>query len=56
VLRLLTHQKGVGNLNWSSEPPDAIVNKDNASLLEYTYTLAPLFAGDDAMNKSKDII
>jgi beta-galactosidase len=56
VLRLLTHQKGVGNLNWSSEPPDAIVNKNNANLLEYTYTLTPLFAGDDAMNKSKDII
>ena len=56
VLRLLTHQKGVGNLDWGSEPPDAIVNKNNASLLEYTYTLTPLFDGDDAMEKSKDII
>ncbi|MDR2670350.1 MAG: DUF4981 domain-containing protein, partial [Oscillospiraceae bacterium] len=56
VLRLLTHQKGVGNLDWGSEPPDAVVDKNNASLLAYTYTLTPLFAGDDAMDASKDII
>ncbi|MDR1060906.1 MAG: DUF4981 domain-containing protein [Clostridiales bacterium] len=56
VLRLLTHQKGVGNLDWGSEPPDAIVNKNNAAILEYTYTLTPLFDGDDAMDKSKYII
>jgi beta-galactosidase len=56
VLRLLTHQKGVGNRDWGTEPPEAIVNKNDASLLEYTYTLAPLFDGDDAMDKSKDII
>lgn len=56
VLRLLTHQKGVGNRDWGTEPPDAIIAKNNASLLEYTYTLTPLFAGDDAMDKSKNII
>jgi hypothetical protein len=56
VLRLLTHQKGVGNLDWNDDPKDALVLKTNAALLDYSYTLMPLFADTDPMEKSKEII
>lgn len=56
VLRLLTHQKGVGNVNWSSEPVSAVINKNNSELLSYSYTLMPLAKGTDPMEKSKEIL
>lgn len=55
-LRLLLHQKGVGNINWSGEPATAVINKSNASLLEYSYTLMPLSKDTDPMAKSKEIL
>lgn len=55
VLRVLEHQKGVGNLDWGSEPPSAMIRKTDAALLDYTYTLAPLEAGSDPMARSKAI-
>ncbi|WP_369824588.1 beta-galactosidase domain 4-containing protein [Cellulosimicrobium sp. CUA-896] len=55
VLRVLEHQKGVGNLDWGSEPPSAVIRKTDADLLDYTYTLTPLEAGSDPMALSKAI-
>ncbi|MCB7135078.1 glycoside hydrolase family 2 TIM barrel-domain containing protein [Cellulosimicrobium marinum] len=55
VLRVLDHQKGVGNLDWGSEPPSAMIPKTDADLLDYTYTLTPLEAGSDPMALSKAI-
>ena len=56
ALRVLNHQKGVGNRTWSDEPIDAVINKTDAELLEYTYTLMPLSADTDPMEKSKEIL
>lgn len=56
ALRLLNHQKGVGNRTWSDEPIDAVINKTDTELLEYTYTLMPLSADTDPMEKSKEIL
>ncbi len=55
-LRLLTHQKGVGNLDWGSEPVGNVLEKTMLDLFNYSYTLRPLFADSDAMSKSKEII
>ena len=56
VLRLLTHQKGVGNKTWGTEPADAILYKTDTDLLDYSYTLMPLSADTDPMEKSKEIM
>lgn len=56
ALRLLTHQKGVGNVDWSSEPVSAVIRKTDTELLDYSYTLMPLSAGADPMEKSKEIL
>ncbi|MEY8390872.1 glycoside hydrolase family 2 TIM barrel-domain containing protein, partial [Lachnospiraceae bacterium 45-W7] len=56
VLRLLTHQKGVGNIDWGTEPLTAVINKTDTELLDYSYTLMPLFADTDPMEKSKEIL
>lgn len=55
-LRLLLHQKGVGNVNWSGEPVSAVINKNRSELLEYSYTLMPLSKDADPMEKSKEIL
>ena len=55
VLRVLTHQKGVGNLDWGSEPPSAVIRKTDPDLLSFTYVLKPLEAGADPMAGSKTI-
>ncbi|HCC34418.1 MAG TPA: hypothetical protein DEQ02_01790, partial [Ruminococcaceae bacterium] len=68
VLRLLHHQKGVGNLDWSHNPQYAkmytngtvgdgsrLENTEGLSLLESKYTLMPLFANSDPMALSKEI-
>lgn len=56
ALRVLNHQKGVGNRTWSDEPIDAVINKTDTELLEYTYTLMPLSSDTDPMEKSKEIL
>lgn len=55
ALRLLNHQKGVGNKDWGTEPVSAVINKTDKDLLSYTYTLMPLSAKTDPMEKSKEI-
>lgn len=55
-LRLLTHQKGVGNVTWATEPVSAVIRKTDTELLDYSYTLMPLFADTDPMEKSKEIL
>ncbi len=55
-LRLLTHQKGVGNVTWATEPVSAVIRKSDTELLNYSYTLMPLFADSDAMEKSREIL
>jgi len=71
VLRLLHHQKGVGNLDWSHNPQYAKIYRsgnvgggtgntaytDGAfGLLEARYTLMPLFEGSDPTVLSKSIM
>jgi len=55
VLRLLKHQKGVGNLDWGSEPPSAMISKRDTDLLSYGYVLHPLAAGADPADVATDI-
>ncbi|MCI8635700.1 MAG: DUF4981 domain-containing protein [Eubacterium sp.] len=55
-LRLLLHQKGVGNVTWATEPVSAVINKSNSKLLEYSYMLMPLSKDDDPMEKSKVVM
>ncbi|GII98990.1 beta-galactosidase/beta-glucuronidase [Sediminihabitans luteus] len=55
VLRVLKHQKGVGNITWGSEPPSAVIGKNDTDQLTYDYVLRPLAAGSDPMSASKDI-
>ncbi len=56
TLRLLTHQKGVGNVTWGTEPVSAVINKTDTELLDYSYTLMPLFSDTDPMEKSREIL
>ncbi|MDR2904212.1 MAG: DUF4981 domain-containing protein, partial [Clostridiales bacterium] len=56
VLRVLLHQKGVGNYDWSHNPPNAVITKNRTDLMSYTYTLRPLFEDSDPMAMSKEII
>ena len=55
-LRLLLHQKGVGNVNWSTEPVSAVINKTDSKLLEYSYMLMPLSKDEDPMEKSRVVM
>lgn len=56
ALRLLNHQKGVGNRDWGTEPISALINKTDTDLLSYTYTLMPLSSSTNPMEKSKEIL
>ncbi len=55
-LRLLLHQKGVGNVTWATEPVSAVINKTDSKLLEYAYMLMPLSKDEDPMEKSKVVM
>ena len=66
VLRVLHHQKGVGNLDWSHNPQYAKIYRAGTpgtgtytgayGLLEVRYTLVPLFADSDPTALSKEIM
>ncbi|MDR0671470.1 MAG: NPCBM/NEW2 domain-containing protein, partial [Oscillospiraceae bacterium] len=53
VLRVNWHQKGVGSLDWDDDTTAEFLLQAGRSY-SYTYTLQPLFAGQDPMERSKE--
>ena len=52
VLRVLKHQKGVGTETWSTDPKTSLIKKNDSKLLNYSYTLLPITAKQDAAASS----